>query len=95
MTTKRVKRTPAHTRLNPEIVGALCEGCTGIELDQMLQLRRGETLASVARPIAIAALAASPERLEAWLGRRLRSGELQTLQRWAGEQDRPPSIEEL
>ena len=87
-----MKRTPAHTRLNPEIVGALCEGCTGIELDQMLQLRRGETLASVARPIAIAALAASPERLEAWLGRRLRGGELQALARWAGEADKPPPL---
>jgi hypothetical protein len=58
----------------------------------MLQLRRGETLVSVAAPIARAALAVSPERLEAWLGRRLRSGELETLRRWAGEQDQPPPV---
>lgn len=94
MTTKRTKRTPAHNRVTPEIVGAIAEGCTGVELDMLLGLRRGETLVSVTAPIARAALAVPPERLQEWLGRRIRDGELETLARWAGEKDRPPPIVE-
>ena len=48
MPTARHKgRAQQRNRLTPEIVDAIAGGITGIELNQMLQLRRGETLASV------------------------------------------------
>jgi hypothetical protein len=88
--TKRTKRAARHHRITPAIISDLADGVTGVELRTILQLRANETMTAIVPPIARAALAAGPERLEAYLGRRLRDGDLQRLQRWAGEDRRPP-----
>jgi hypothetical protein len=95
MPTKRRRRAPTHYRFTPEIIGAILQGITGLDLDQMLRLGRNETLMSAVPPLLEQARALHQRgELEQFLGFKLRPWHLERLggSGWAAGK-RPPAGE--
>jgi hypothetical protein len=88
--TKRRRRAPHHNRFTPYTLWCIANGITGIDLGDVLKLRRDEHMIMVVAPLAEQALAMPRDQLEQFLAAgtrrpfKLRDHHLTALARWCG-----------